>query len=110
MSTITNQANFFQISFHAIRKKSLITTIQDLSGKCTQSPQEINHIFYTYYQNLYSAADNPIPEDIQAFLNNLYLPQLSTEHKTLLDTPLTINELQSALDSMPLGKAPGLNL
>lgn len=89
------------------KEKSLITAIQDPTDKFTHSPQEINHIFYRYCHNLYLEASNPNQEDIQAFLNNLYIAQLSTEHRNIPDAPLTIYELFRALDKMPLGEAPG---
>uniref|UniRef100_A0A8C5GMF3 Reverse transcriptase domain-containing protein n=1 Tax=Gouania willdenowi TaxID=441366 RepID=A0A8C5GMF3_GOUWI len=44
---------------------------------------------------------------MKTFLNNLNLPQLTIEQKTTLDSPLTLQELQNALDSMSTGKAPG---
>ncbi|KAF7643045.1 hypothetical protein LDENG_00246060, partial [Lucifuga dentata] len=43
----------------------------------------------------------------QSFLDNLNLPQLSTEYSDTLDTPLTITELHKSLSKMPNGKAPG---
>uniref|UniRef100_A0A3Q1CLT5 Reverse transcriptase domain-containing protein n=1 Tax=Amphiprion ocellaris TaxID=80972 RepID=A0A3Q1CLT5_AMPOC len=89
------------------KEKSFITAIQDPSGKYTQSPQEINQTFYNYYQSLYSAAVNPNIEDIHNFLNNLNMPELTSNYRDILDAPLTMKELQCALDSMPAGKAPG---
>uniref|UniRef100_A0AAQ5ZBJ0 Reverse transcriptase domain-containing protein n=1 Tax=Amphiprion ocellaris TaxID=80972 RepID=A0AAQ5ZBJ0_AMPOC len=89
------------------KEKSFITAIQDSSGKYTQSPQEINQTFYNYYQSLYSAAVNPNIEDIDNFLNNLNMPKLTSNYRDILDAPLTMKELQCALDSMPAGKAPG---
>ena len=89
------------------KEKSFITAIQDPTGKYTQSPQEINQVFYSYYRNLYSTTLNPNKEDIVDFLNNLNMPELTTEHRDIVDAPLTISELQCALDTMPQGKAPG---
>lgn len=89
------------------KEKSLITTIQDPSGTYTQSPEDINQIFYKFYQNLYTKAKEPNPQDIQGFLNNIHLPKISIEQLAVLDAPITINDLENALSKMPIGKAPG---
>ena len=89
------------------KEKSLTASIQDSNGTFTQSAQEINHIFCHFYKTFYSTTNNPNPEDIQAFLKNINLPQLTEEQSNLLDLPLTINELSSGLESMSAGKAPG---
>ena len=89
------------------KEKSLITTIQDQTGSYTQSPQEINQTFYNFYKTLYSKTGNLKLEDIQTFLSDLNLPQLTTECRDILEAPLTIDELQKASDNMSAGKAPG---
>ena len=89
------------------KDKSRITAIQDQSGIYTQSPQDINQIFYHFYKTLYSKTGNSKLEDIQTFLSDLNLPQLTVEYRDILDAPLTVDELQRASDSMSAGKAPG---
>uniref|UniRef100_A0A8C5HQA3 Reverse transcriptase domain-containing protein n=1 Tax=Gouania willdenowi TaxID=441366 RepID=A0A8C5HQA3_GOUWI len=89
------------------KENSFIAAISDNAGQTLNLPQDINNIFHDYYQNLYSSNLNPDPEDIKTFLNKLNLPQLTIDQKTTLDSPLTLQELQNALDSMSTGKAPG---
>lgn len=85
----------------------IIPTIQDQAGNYSQCPREINQTFYRFYHNLYSTPNKPTLEDIQTLLETLNLPQLSAEHKAILDTPLTSNDLESALYKMTTGRAPG---
>ena len=66
-------------------KKSFKTAIQDSTGKYTQSPQEINHVFYSYYSNLYTETDNPNKNDIHEFLNSLNMPVLTSEYRDIVD-------------------------
>lgn len=88
------------------KEKSTISSIKNSAGKPTNSPDEINLIFKEFHTNLYSD-NNPQEEHITSFLASLDLPQLSTEQKNKLNTPLTNEEIQSAPNKMPNNKAPG---
>lgn len=89
------------------KEKTLITTIQDSAGMITQSPEKINETFYCYYKNLYSVTNDHNEEDIDLFVSNLDIPQITLESQQLLDTPLTLAELWNAVKDMPTGRAPG---
>lgn len=89
------------------KEKSTISTIMNSAGKPTNSPVEINQIFREFCANLYSSDNYPKDKDIKQFLTSLNLPQISPEQKDILDTPLSIDEIQSALNKMPNNKVPG---
>ncbi len=49
----------------------------------------------------------PSKDEIDQFLDNITLPKLTDNQAMALDSPLTSDELQEALNSMPNKKAPG---
>uniref|UniRef100_A0A672F570 Reverse transcriptase domain-containing protein n=1 Tax=Salarias fasciatus TaxID=181472 RepID=A0A672F570_SALFA len=89
------------------KEKSTIPTIKNSAGRPTNSPDEINQVFKEFYANLYSSDNNSKDEDITSFLTSVNFPHLSPEQKNTLDSPLTNEEIHSALNKMPNNKAPG---
>ncbi|CAH2250801.1 endonuclease reverse transcriptase [Pelobates cultripes] len=66
----------------------------------------------TYYHSLYNLKDDPdlhqpTSSDIQDFLRRTTLPALSAQQKTTLQNPVTTQEIQHAIQSLPHGKSPG---
>ncbi len=89
------------------KEKTTIAVITDTAGRSTNSPEEINQIFQNVYSKLYSSEKHPTQKDIDSFLNNINLPQLSKHQINTLDSPLTEHEFFNALKLMPNNKAPG---
>lgn len=89
------------------KEKSTIPVLMDAAGKFTISPEEINQIFQNFYSKLYSSEKDPTKTDVNSFLNNITLPQLSKHQVSTLDSPLTEQEILNALKLMPNNKAPG---
>jgi len=89
------------------KEKATIPVIIDTAGKSTNSPEDINQIFQNFYSKLYSSEKDPDQKDIDSFLNNINLPQLSKHQINTLESPLTEHELFNALKLMPNNKAPG---
>ncbi len=89
------------------KEKTTIAVITDTAGRSTNSPEEINHIFQHFYSKLYSSEKHPTQKDIDSFLNNINLPQLSKHQINTLESPLTEHEFFNALKLMPNNKSPG---
>lgn len=81
------------------KEKATISTIQDSAGKSTNSPQEINEIFRTFYANLWSSEKEPKQEVINSFLNSIDLPTHWTH-------PLQKRQFSTALKLLPNNIAP----
>lgn len=73
------------------------------------SSKEINSIFKSFYQDLYTSAGTLNEEEMEKFFSGLQLPTLSGEQKTKLDAPITEEEVRAAISSMKNGKSPGLD-
>lgn len=67
----------------------------------------INSVFSSFYKSLYSSESPSDLTDMEAFLQDLDFPNLSTDAIDQLDSPLTMQELTLALQNMQNNKAPG---
>uniref|UniRef100_A0A8C6T8R1 Reverse transcriptase domain-containing protein n=1 Tax=Neogobius melanostomus TaxID=47308 RepID=A0A8C6T8R1_9GOBI len=85
---------------------SLIPAIQTNENSLVTDPAKINQRFKEYYKDLYSSACTTTDEEIEAFLD-LDLPKLDENQKQALDSPITLGEIQKAIQELPLGKSPG---
>lgn len=88
--------------------KDSISAIRHEGSVYTQ-PKDVNRIFESYYKHLYTSESNTDPTNFDLFLKHLDLPKLNDSQRDILDSPLTTEELKSALDSMNSNKAPGLD-
>ena len=89
------------------KERTTISTIINSAGKTIQTPEEINKTFLDFYTNLYSTTNSPNQDDINSFLNNINLPQLTEDQINSLEKPFTITEFHNALKLMPNNKSPG---
>lgn len=74
--------------------------------------KDIANHFIQFYANLYNLAStgeapSPTPTDIAQFLDHLYLPSLSSEQLHTISGQFLLSELERAIASLPLHKAPG---
>lgn len=84
-----------------------IPAICDQQGVLHTNPVDINNTFKVFYERLYSSESTANSVAIETFLNNLDLPSLTLDQKQLLETPITAEEIQEVIKSLPTGKAPG---
>ncbi|KAF7649839.1 hypothetical protein LDENG_00134980 [Lucifuga dentata] len=84
-----------------------ISEINITQGVTTCVPQLINDQFREYNARLYASDVEVNRHTIQSFLDALDIPTLTLNSKNSLDKPLTISEIQTAIQSMHSGKAPG---
>lgn len=91
-----------------------IDVIRNNNSELFTLPSQINHTFTTLYSNLFTLE---FPEDSRkmlslkmlSLLSSLELPSPSVNQVSLLDAPISLAELKTALDSMSKSKSPGLD-
>ena len=88
------------------KDRTTITVIKDSAGKPYHNPKDINNVFKNYSQHLYTSSHNPKCFWYK-FLNNINLPQLTTEQTSLFEQPLTPAEFHNTLTKMENNRAPG---
>lgn len=69
--------------------------------------KEINSVFQTFYEQLYTAPCNADEEKVNQFFASMNLPTLDASQTKALDQPITEEEVRNAISSMKLGKSPG---
>ncbi|CAH2297014.1 Hypothetical predicted protein, partial [Pelobates cultripes] len=92
-----------------LRQKQSNAKIPNLftnKGSKIHNPQDINDTMATYYHSLYNLKDlhQPTSSDIEDFLQLTTLPTLSAQQKNTLQNPVTIQEIQHTIQSLPHGK------
>lgn len=95
---------------HQLRRQvasRLIPRIKDGSGALQEDPVVINSVFSSFYESLYKSEFSSDPTDMHKFLDELQFPSINPELVNQLDSALTIQELNLALQSMQNNKAPG---
>uniref|UniRef100_A0A671WYB0 Reverse transcriptase domain-containing protein n=1 Tax=Sparus aurata TaxID=8175 RepID=A0A671WYB0_SPAAU len=95
---------------HQLRRQTasrLITRIKDGSGVLQEDPVVINSVFSSFYESLYKSEFLSDPADMHTFLDELQFPSINPELVNQLDSDLTTQELNSALQNMQNNKAPG---
>lgn len=69
----------------------------------------MNLTFFNFYSKLYTSELNSSSSSHTDFLQSLNLPCLSHEEAELLGQPVTLEELNEALQGAKKGKAPGID-
>lgn len=87
--------------------KSFITAVQDENNQRQMNNIQINNRFERFYEKLYTSELEPVKFKEGHFLNNLTLPQLSEDQAGLLEGPITLLEIDTAISSLQSGKSPG---
>uniref|UniRef100_A0A803JR33 Reverse transcriptase domain-containing protein n=1 Tax=Xenopus tropicalis TaxID=8364 RepID=A0A803JR33_XENTR len=84
-----------------------ITMLKDNNGQAQSDPEMVKDIISSFYKDLYSTKLLASQENIKNYLAALKLPKLNSDYKDFLELPITTEEIAEAIDSFPLGKAPG---
>lgn len=87
---------------------SVITAIKN-NDKLVTSSADINTVFKTFYQNLYTSENSINTEQLNAFFDKIAIPQITQKGKNKLETPLTEEEVKKAISAMKTGKSPGID-
>ena len=79
-----------------------------VSGVITTDPYQILEEQKRFYDSLYESQSNDINSKIiKTFLSNLDMPTLSEEQKQTCEGEISIEELESVLNSFQNNKSPG---
>ncbi|KAJ1217657.1 hypothetical protein NDU88_005250 [Pleurodeles waltl] len=89
------------------RQQSPIGAIRVGAHDMATTQVEINETFRKYYSNLYTKRTSCTASQLEAFLTDSLLPQLSQTDREKIETPMTMDEIELALTQLPRNKAPG---
>ncbi|KAI9999450.1 hypothetical protein NQD34_018194 [Periophthalmus magnuspinnatus] len=73
----------------------------------TTDPKEINDMFKQYYSKLYTSESKGDSKLVNNFFENLSIPQVSDDHRAMLEKSITLGEIKEAILKMQNSKAPG---
>ncbi|KAK3520731.1 hypothetical protein QTP70_031448, partial [Hemibagrus guttatus] len=106
-----NEMNAPSKYFFGLEKKNgqsrLIHTLHTGNGQYITHTDEIRRYATDFYQDLYRSEHRDSKELLDIFYQGL--PKVSSEDNAELEGPLVLEELQVALNTMPGGKAPGID-
>uniref|UniRef100_A0A3B3IBF2 Reverse transcriptase domain-containing protein n=1 Tax=Oryzias latipes TaxID=8090 RepID=A0A3B3IBF2_ORYLA len=88
----------------AAASNKLISNIKRDSGEITSDPREINEVFAKFYSELYTSNSPPSAREM---FERAEFPQIDEEEAKSLGEPITIAEIQLAINSLNTGKSPG---
>lgn len=85
-----------------------------LTNPPVSNPLDLANTFCDYYQSLYNRKDDlsthqPTLSSIQAFLDTILLPTLSSSQIQTLSSPYSPTEIETVIKTLPSNKAPGGN-
>lgn len=92
---------------HQLRRQAasrLIPRIKDSSGALQEDPDIVNSVFSSFYESLYKSELSSAPAYMHRFLDELQFPSINPESVNQLDSALTIQEINLALQSMQNSK------
>nr|TKR85033.1 hypothetical protein D5086_0000251720 [Populus alba] len=95
--------SFFHKSLLHRQVRNNIYRLQDDAGTVIHDQQEIGNMASTYFQRLLCVPNPPILED----LHSIYPATISEASKSIAEAPITNDDIQAALFSIPDTKAPG---
>ena len=82
-----------------------MTRIQ-IDGRITEDQDDILNELVKFYSVLFTSAQ---AADHQDFLENLSLPQVTSEDKDILEQLISLQEVEIAIKQLNVGKCPGLD-
>lgn len=73
----------------------------------TANPDRILKAFHKFFSDLYSAPSQPHGDSMTEFLDGLPIASLDTEHRDILETPFSVEEVAAVIKGLHTGSAPG---
>lgn len=98
---------YFQTVVKQRRARSRILHIKMSDGTNTEDPVEIENILVNHFKSSYQDSTTVGFDSILASLSTLPIPQLSTQQCSLLNRPITNEEIKNTLFQLGPHKAPG---
>lgn len=87
--------------------KFFISAVKDDNGQRHMDNNYINECFRQFYEELYSSETDCDKLKDCYFLNSLNIPRLTEDQANLLEGPITLLEIDTAISSLQSGKCPG---
>jgi hypothetical protein len=88
------------------REKTQINEIRYDKEDITTNTNAIHRLIKEYFENLYSGKLETLDE-MDKFLDIYNQPKLNQKHINHLNTPITRNEIEAVINSLPTKKSPG---
>uniref|UniRef100_A0A803JPQ3 Reverse transcriptase domain-containing protein n=1 Tax=Xenopus tropicalis TaxID=8364 RepID=A0A803JPQ3_XENTR len=86
-----------------------VPRIQSQEGRMIHEPHLIAETFAKYYENLYKSTTSHTIHQLNRYLDSSAIPTISPTERAWLDLPITVQEIVSAIQSLPSNKTPGLD-
>ncbi|KAL6093658.1 hypothetical protein STEG23_011038 [Scotinomys teguina] len=83
-----------------------INKIRNEIGDITTDNEEIQRIIRSYFKNLYSTKLENL-EEMNKFLDRYHIPKLDQDQIDNLNRPITPEEIETVIKSLPTKKSPG---
>ena len=114
MKSIKPRADFEKVNkidkplarFTKKREKNQINKIRNEKGEITTDTAEIQKTIREYYEQLYGNKFDNLEEMVN-FLDSYSLPTLNQEETDQLNRPITRNEIEDVIKTLPTNKSPG---
>ncbi|KAL6035135.1 hypothetical protein STEG23_012088 [Scotinomys teguina] len=88
------------------RESIQINKIRNEIGEITTDNEEIQRIIRTYFKNLYSTKLENL-EEMDKFLDRYHIQKLDQDQIDNLNRPITPEEIETVITSLPTKKSPG---
>ena len=88
------------------REKNQINRIRNGKGEATTDTAKIQRIVRNYYKQLYAKKMDNL-EEMDKFLEMHNLPRLNQEEIENINRPVTSNEIETVMKTLPTNKSPG---
>ncbi|KAL6076002.1 hypothetical protein STEG23_007609 [Scotinomys teguina] len=88
------------------RESIQINKIRNEIGHITTDNEEIQRTIRTYFKNLYSTKLENL-EEMDKFLDRYHIPKLDQDQIDNLNRPITPEEIETVIKSLPTKKSPG---
>ncbi|KAL6081765.1 hypothetical protein STEG23_020928 [Scotinomys teguina] len=88
------------------RESIQINKIRNEIGDITTDNEEIQRIIRSYFKNLYSTKLENL-EEMDKFLDRYHIPKLDQDQIDNLNRPITPEEIETVIKSIPTKKSPG---
>lgn len=86
--------------------RNALTTL-NINNKIVTDPKEIDNEVYRFYQNLYSLCFSEANSENFFKKVDPFIPKIDPDFKTTCDSDLKIEEIDTSIKKMALGKSPG---
>ena len=88
------------------RERTQINKVRNERGEITRDTAEIKSIIRDCYKQLYANKMDNL-EEMDKFLHRYNLPRLSKEEIENMDRPISSNEIETVIKTLPTNKSPG---